>query len=418
MTRNILLYAAVGLIIGGASLYLSYGPLSSDTWVWRYGLIQYGIDESGSNFILIGAVREGLRLVVTLGFFVLSHAWLFSKVSKKYWSGPLHPLSFYRNLLQHGRRRTLVFVAVCLVGAVTYHVSLGPYNMHQVWQEHMGTADLSFREHFLPYLAYLFYTLTMYFMIAIPLMIVIWKSLRYDRARLREGIKQSGETDTGGGGDASQLERDANTAESRFLSVRRDLLEIIDRYVYMAIMLVIYMSFELYSLNITLACPAQHIQKWAAWVVIFYLLPYLLWRGIRAYTRAYGLSVKTLGRLAKSAEKPDGADALPRISELRESFQSKYTFLSFVWLLRKSGSVAVVVFIALVGLLSKYNDFLEFNRRAIPWPVSAAVVFVHDVSTPGAAEEGQDDRHPLAPDCEESLPSAEQWEQYKQSRNR
>lgn len=418
MTRNILLYALVGLIIGGGALYLSYGPLTSDTWLWRYGLVHLSLGEPGTDFIVMGALKEALRLIVSIVFFVLAQAWLFSEVSEKYWSSSSHPLSFYRNLRPELRRRILVLVGICLIVAVIYHVSLGPHNMHQVWQKRMGATDLNFREHFLPHIAYMFYTLTLYFMIAIPLLIVIWESLKSDRARVRRATNQIGEGDAGRGGDPLKLKRSAGTVENRFIGVRSDLRGIIDRYVFMALMVVAYLSYELYSLNVTLACPAQHIQKWAAWMFIFYVLPYLLYRGIRAYTRAYNRSVEILQGLARSAEEQGGGDALLAISDIRSKFQEKYTLLAFFWSLRKSGSVGVVLFAAFLGLIFKYTDFLEFNRRAIPWPASAVVVVVHNVSARGPADRDQSNSHPLAPECEESLPEDHAWEQFKANRDR
>jgi TRAP-type C4-dicarboxylate transport system permease small subunit len=418
VTRNILLYALVGLIMGGGSIYLSFGPLTSDTWLWRYGLVHLSLGEPGTDFIVMGALKDALRLITLIVLFVLAQAWLFSKVSEKYWSGSPHPLSFYRNLMPQVRRRTLVLIGMCLIVAVIYHVYLGPHDMHQVWQKRMGATALNFREHFLPYLASMFYTLTLYFMVAIPLLIVIWESLQSDRARVWSATNQIGKGYAGRDGDPLSLKRSAGTVENRFIGVRNDLRGIIDRYVLMALMVVAYLSYELYSLNVALACPAQHIQKWAAWVFIFYVLPYFLYRGIQTYRRAYNRSVEILQSLARSAEGQGGGDALLAISDIQSKFQEKYTLSSFFWSLRKSGSVGVVLFAAFVGLIFKYTNFLEFNRRAIPWPASAVVLVVHNISARGPADRDQRNSHPLAPECEESLPEDHEWEQFKANRDR
>jgi hypothetical protein len=415
MIKNILIYVLVGLAIGSGALYLSFGTFTSDAWLWRYGLVH---KSSGLATVAVGAQKEFLRLLITTIFFVLGHAWLFAKSSEKYWSGTLHPFSFYRGFLSDTRQRTRIALVACLIGAVFYHVYLGPTDMREVWlknwQGNMAGAPLSLQEHVLPYLFYMFYSFVLYFMLALPLMLVIWRSLKSDRSKVQEATKRIG--DIGAGvDDAAGLKREANRVESHFLSVRNDLLAIVNRYVFMAILVISYMWIELSALIETLACPAQHIQKWAAWIFVIYVLPYFLIHGIRAYMRLCNQSEGTLRRLAASAEKPTGSDALPTISELREKFQSKYTLLSFVWLLRKSGSVAVVLFIAILRFIFSQIDFLDLNSKAVPWPISAAVVVVYNLTTTAETEDIPTG-HPLAPVCYLELPTKEEWELHKKSR--
>ncbi|NIO29205.1 MAG: hypothetical protein GTO29_11705 [Candidatus Latescibacteria bacterium] len=413
MTRNILLYVLVGLVIGSGALYLSSGTFASDTWLWRYGLVH---KSSGLPGIVVGAQKEFLRLVITILFFALGHAWLFARSSKKYWTGTLHPFSFYRNFLPGARQRTRIVLSLCLVSAVVYHAYIGPTDMHRVWQENMGDTPFNFREHVLPHLFFMFYTIVQYFMVAIPLLIVIWESLKLDGSKIREATEKIG--DLGVGTDAAaELKRKANAVESRYLSTRKDLLDIVNRYVFMAILVILYMWIELSALIITLSCPGQHILKWAAWVFIVFVLPYFIIHGIRAYMRVFNQSRDTLMRLAASAEQPGGSDALPTISEIRGRFQSKYTFLSFVWSLGKSGSAALVLFVAVVKFVFSQVNFLDFNSKAVPWPVSAVVVVVYNLTTMDRTGDGAD-RHPVAPVCFLELPTEEEWERYKRSRGR
>jgi hypothetical protein len=80
-------------------------------------------------------------------------------------------------------------------------------------------------------------------------------------------------------------------------------------------------------------------------------------------------------------------------------------------------------YIALVSIrLTSWRRFagaieftlLDFNNKAVPWPASAAVVVVYNLTTTGETEDDAD-RHPLAPVCYLEVPSREEWEEYKRS---
>jgi hypothetical protein len=389
MATNILLYGLACLIFGGAGLYLSYGPWMSGSWYWAYGAFPVG-PPGKEVYQNLGGWRELIRLAILVFFFVIAQRWIFTEESKKYWGAKPKLLSFYRHLFASGPRwlRLLCLVACCLV--VLYHVVLGPILLANEYSSAIAPFPLSFEEQYLPYLGYLPYTFALYILIALPMLIVVVEAMVADKARagsLAEPIRQ---IDASSLTDGEQVALQAELIEKSFLDVREQMTRIVGKYVYMALLVIIYYEIEIGGgLILQLACWAQELTKWSAWVFIIVVLPYFIITSFKMYTSAYDESQDALHELASRALELQDRAATDLVDKLRSEFESKYTVLSFVLSLAKSGSVAVAVFLIVVAGTYTYlkNSKLIEPRRivqtAIPWPVSPILLVGADLLSPG-----------------------------------
>ncbi len=413
MTISILLYGLVCLVIGAASLYLSYGLWTSGTWYWAYGA--FPVWAAGKEIYQnLGGWRELIRLVVLVLFFVLAQRWIFTKESKKYWEAKPRLVSFYRYLFASDPKwlRFLCLVAGGLV--VVYHVALGPILLSNEYASKIAPFPLSFEEHFLPYLGYLPYTFTLYILIVLPMFIVIVEGIVTDQKRVRGLAEPIHKVEPGSLASGEQVALQAESIVKSFLDVREQITRIVGKYTYMALLVIIYYEIEIGGgLILQLACWAQELNKWSAWIFIIVVLPYFAVTSFRMYAAAYDESQDALCNLASRALELLDKDTTDLVNKLRGDFESKYTILSFILSLAKSGSVAVAIFLLVATGTYTYlknNKLIEPRRivqTAIPWPVSPVLLAGADLLTlapPDAAGAQSQQKFDWSPRCWQELP--------------
>ena len=149
-------------------------------------------------------------------------------------------------------------------------------------------------------------------------------------------------------------------------------------YAMMAI-LIIYYGIEVGTRMLAqLACWAQVGAKWAAWVLIIAVMPVFIIGTYNIYTRTYHKMLETLRELAGRALGLNNREALEAVNDVRGEFQSKYTFISFIWSLQ-TASVAVLALIVFFGVGRAYVAGLDTAGRrelvdnVLPWPVYVVV---------------------------------------------
>jgi hypothetical protein len=382
MTTNILLYGLVCLIMSAVGLYLSYGPWTSGSWYWAYGAFLWH-----GEYQNVGGLREFIRIVFLLLFFILAQHFIFTEESKKYWEGNPKLLSFYRYLFGSGPKWPKWLRVFCKLAAglafcitVLYHVVGGPLMLFDDYNSAIVPFPLSFEEHFRPYLGYLPYSFTLYILIALPMFIVVVEGIVTDNKKIHGLAEQISEIDPKSLTDEKKIKLKAQSIVNFFLDVRVELTRTASKYVWMALLVIIYYEIEIGArLILNLACWAQEITKWCVWIFIIFILPYFIITNYRIYTRTYDNSQDNLNHLADRALELQKADTAGSVNKLRSEFETKYTALSFIMSLVKSGSVAIVVFLLLMNSTYKYLESLEpIERRksieiAIPWPVSPLV---------------------------------------------
>jgi hypothetical protein len=300
-------------------------------------------------------------------------------------------------------------------------VAVGPLILSNEYASAIAPLPLSFREHFLPYLAYLPYTLTLYILLALPMFIVVIKAVTADRQRVRRLAEQITGGAPGSLTDGDEIKLQAESIETRFLDVRERITEITGKYIYMALLLIVYYEIEIGSgLILQLACWTQELTKWSAWVFIIVVLPYFVITCFRVYTGVCSGSQEALRDLASRALELRARDAADSVNRLRIDFASKYTVLSFLQSLAKSGSVAVVVFVLVFGGTYRYleNRGLVDPRRivqtAIPWPVSPVVLIgadLLDIGPTDAAGGADEEMFDWGPRCSRERPGEDlEWQ--------
>ncbi len=414
---DIVVYGLTCLVIGAASLYLSYGPWTSGSWYWAYGAFQ----PQGGLYQNLGGWREFIRLLILTLTFVIAQRWIFARESRKYWHTRPRFLSFYRHLFVAGPKWLCILCVVAACLAVVYHVAPGPLILFNEYASAIAPFPLSFGEHFLPYLSYLPYTFTLYILIALPMFIVVVEAVTADRKRVRDLAERIYGGPPGSLADGDEIKLQAESIETRFLDVREQITKITSKYVYMALLVILYYEIEIGSgLILQLACWAQELTKWSAWVFIIAVLPYFVVTCFRIYTGICSRSQEVLRELANRALELRDRDAADSVNRLRIEFASKYTVLSFLQSLAKSGSVAVVVFVLVFGGTYRYleNRGLIDPRRivqtAIPWPVSPVVLIgvdLLDIGPSGAAGEADQELFDWGPRCSRERPGEDlEWE--------
>jgi hypothetical protein len=388
MLANILFYALTGLFLGSLGLYLSYGPLSSGAWYWAYGAIQ-----QGGAYYNLGGLVEFYRLVLVTVLFVVAQSSLFPDTARPYWMGRrLRPLSFYQHFFKTGPLWLRLFTIVLVVVTVLYSVVGGPNILRSDFEAVFGPAPLPFQEYVLPYLAYLPYTLTIYLLIALPTFVVVVQGLRDDRQSILELRSPLPEADLAGLEEGESIALEVAKIEHAIISLREKVVRILDKYLAMMAVLIIYYGIEVGTRMLAqLACWAQVGAKWAAWVLIIAVMPVFIVGTYNVYTRTYHKMQASLRELADRALRLSDREALETVNDVRGEFQGKYTFISFIWSLQ-TASVAVLALIVFFSIGRAYVAGLDTaERRALvdnvlPWPVYVAVDATVDFLSVGAAE--------------------------------
>jgi hypothetical protein len=381
MLRNILLYSFVGLIVATIALILSYTLWTSWTWYWAYGaVLQNGVYRN------LGSQKELYRMGLLVIFFILAQSFLFSRTAKAYWQDKPGLFTFYRNLFPIAPKITRRLVYLALFATIIYHLTAGPYLLHSESVDAFGPLPLSFQDYFLPYITYMPYSLVIYMMIALPMFIVIAKEIREDRENVRDAVQLEEESvDPGSLGTGEEIELEAVKIEKSILDLRENVVGVIDKYVAMAMLVVIYYGIEIGGgLIFQLACWAQVVGKWAAWLFIIAVLPYFIFTNYAIYTRAHTRKQEDLRALADRALQLGQKEALDTVNGIRGEFQTKYTVSSFVWSL-KSASLAAFAFLAFFAFGRSYVQGLDAAEQrellvtSVPWPVSPVVQFGADL---------------------------------------
>jgi hypothetical protein len=163
--------------------------------------------------------------------------------------------------------------------------------------------------------------------------------------------------------------------------------------------LIIYYGIEVGTRMLAqLACWAQVGAKWAAWVLIIAVMPVFIVSTYNIYTRTYHEMQASLRELAGRALGLNDREALEAVNDVRGEFQSKYTFISFIWSLQ-TASVAVLALILFFSIGRAYVAGLnpaerrELVDNVLPWPVYVVVDTTVDflsVGTTGTTFRGVD----------------------------
>lgn len=542
MTKNILLHGLTCLALGAVSLYLSYGPWTSGSWYWAYGAFPWG-----GGYRNLGGWREFMGLVFPVLFFMLAQRYLFKGEARKYWQAEPQLLSFYRYLFASGPKRLRIVCTAAVGLAVLYSAVLGPRVLFDEYTSAFSAypsaiVPLSFAEHFRPYLAYLPYALTLYILIGLPLLIVVFEEIMADRrkirrlaepiwalepgsvdvqaadeavvrralerkyraelrqlrhnlaTRFREGELKTLSFDLGieyddlpGEGRAdktrelvaclerrdritdligvgrqrrpdipwsdtleatrealatyqgSGLERltlsegekialQGELVEASFLKVRVQIARVAGKYIYMALLVIIFFGIEFGSGLISqFTCWAQEVAKWAVWILIIVILPYFVATIFRMYAGVYRSSQDALRDLADRAIELQDEATANSVNEFGGELESKYTVPSFFLSLAKSVSVAVVAFLIALALVAT-GTYTRLKDRAavapgesitwrdvveavVPWPVSPVVLVGADLLEDAPSGDVSGAARPVidwAPRCERHRPAPEE----------
>jgi hypothetical protein len=379
---NILFFALTGLFLGSAALYLSYGSLSSGAWYWAYGAIQ-----QGGTYYNLGGLVEFYRLLLLTALFVITQISLFPDAARPYWEGRLRPLSFYQHFFKSGPRWLRYFAIALGVVTVVYSAVGGPSLLRGDFEAVFGPSLHPFREFTLPYLAYLPYTLTIYLLIALPVLVVVVQGLRDDRQAILGLSAPPPEVDQD---EEEPIALEAAKIEHRIIGLREEVVRTLDKYLATMAILIIYYGIEVGTRMLAqLACWAQVGAKWAAWVLIIAVMPVFIISTYNIYTHAYHQMQVSLRGLAERALGKSDRDALEAVNDVRGEFQSKYTFISFIWSLQ-TASVAVLALIVFASIAQGYVAGLDAAGRRelvdnlLPWPVYVVVDTTVDLLTGGA----------------------------------
>jgi hypothetical protein len=322
--------------------------------------------------------------------FVIAQRWLFPDTARPYWEGRLRPLSFYQHFFKSGPLWLRLFTIALVMATVIYSLVGGPNLLRSDFQAVFGPQAAPFHEYTLPYLAYLPYTLTSYLLIALPTFVIVVQGLRDDRGSILGLRTPLPEIDLDELDDGEPIALEATKIEHAIISLREKAVRILDKYLAMMAILTIYYGIEVGTRMLAqLTCWAQVGAKWAAWALIIAVLPVFIISTYNIYTHRYDRMLDRLRALAGRALGLNDRAALEAVNDVRGEFQSKYTFISFIWSLQ-TASVAVLALIVFFGVGRAYVAGLDSAGRRelvdnlLPWPVYVVVDTTVDFLSVGA----------------------------------
>lgn len=396
MKSTLVAYIACALALGAVGLF-SYHPwFSSACWYWAYGAFP---DEQGvihNN----GGWLEALRLALLVLFFAFAQIALFRGQIDRFNEGQGRWVTRVRHAFFNATWRPLrILTTLAIPLLVVYHIVIGPLQLYHSLPhspESLLTApSMLFHQIVRPYLLYFFYSFATYIMIALPMYIGIANTLAIDRSELRTR-KARIETEAVREPDHLGIE----LIEADILSARHAMAGMANRYLAMALLVIVYFAVEIGTPMIqTLACWAQETIKWALWIFLILLLPYFLVESYQLYSSIYERSIESLKRIGAKAEATKNVAVLSTVNVRIEKLEGR-AWLSFAKQLATTMALGAALMLALVSFgVHKFATDPAVREKAAqialdvcPSPVDVTVLRIAHLLQNGRSPAGAENK--------------------------
>lgn len=384
--RFILLYLTICLVIGGISLYLSYGVFTSCAWFCRFGY--YPLRIWVSDLPNVGGWVEFIRLFLLSIVFYLVFRVVFRDQLQTLWDES--KLFVWKKLDKSERFWALLVVVAGSIFVLLYHIWIGPQQLRSDFLEYYDISSVGngFLQFVLPYLFYSPYSIVMYLGLGIPMLIGVFHAARHnkreylteDEARLSDAL----------GRNESEI-KDLN---AHAILVKGSLSLYVNRvagfasqYFQLASVAFAFLVFEFYfNLYDTLATVPQEAMKYAVWVFLI-IAPLWVFRLWIRYNSSRASAHNKILQLQETAIRNKSTTEVESINKTLQEFNQEFTAKKLWSKVVSALGVLVILGMLLVGSVRRFlrdkqiAEIKQSIRMLVPYPVCIPPHFLLELAT-------------------------------------